>query len=185
MRKYITLLFSIVLLASANDVCAQQYYTPGQDIAGNGFVYKCIYKGNIEIYNANNVLTDAVQTRKNGNPIIYNVPLNAQPRNILHEPSIYLTLVDIFNSVLTASDKDKLRADFLGLIMYINSDTGKVMEVHYFFHPARDGFVHIAPEKYFAIEQKIKQRMSFIVTAEGKTLNFNMYTMPVRGRDLQ
>ncbi len=139
----------------------------------------------MEIYNANNVLTDAEQTRKNGSPIVYNVPLNARPRKVQHEPYIYITLVNIFNSTLSAYDKDIVRPDFMGVIMYINSDTGKVMEVKFLFNPSKNGFVHIAPEKYFAIEQKIKQRMSFIVTAEGKTLNFNMYTMPVRGKDLE
>ncbi len=184
-----SVLFLILLLFYfSNRSYGQNYYSFGQNIIGNGFVYECEnYKGvgAVRLYNSNNALTNATQTRKSGGTITYNKPFNNLPDRVVYEPRIGLSVTNIVGSALNATEKNSVGTDILGITLYINSDTGKVMEVEFIFNPARSGFVHIPPEKYYNIERQIKQNIIFNVTTEGKSLNFNVFTHAVRGRDLQ
>ena len=153
---------------------AQDYYSAGKEIAGNGFAYKCEeWFCRLRVYNANNRWTRVQMTRLNGAPLPDNPNLHVEYMTGSSIVQAANTIHEIVYSVLSEPEKAMLRKTegIMEILVYIDIKTGKAMEVEYAFFPG-EGYLKIPPEKYFAMEQLIMQKVCVEITEHGKDRNY-------------
>ena len=189
---YSILLSQIVVFQvfSANDnplvpvvtIPTQYYYSPGAIIPvgvnGSTATYACYdeFPGTdaVVLHNKSNTLTVVKQRKTDGSPMqvegiknYYTIP-----------PAKYSTIHNTIASFLTAEDKQRIKNNKNSSVLvslYINSNTGAVTEVNFFFL-TNEVFGTIPPETYYKIETALKKDFSVNMLAEGKKLNYNIYT---------
>jgi hypothetical protein len=175
------MLICIVALSTISGM-AQDYYAPGKVINGNGFTYVCKKDiGGILLYNNLNTLTFTEQKNKDGPPIKYEgFEFADKMEPYILDKTIVDKMVNAITSCLTAADKQLVKGESMTLSMYINSDTGVITEINYYFIPYRNAWCRLAPEKFYKIEQALKKDVKFTMTAGGKKLNHNICAIPVK-----
>jgi hypothetical protein len=75
--------------------------------------------------------------------------------------------------ILVLQQKQRIQGTNLSITMIISPDTGKVMEVNFWFL-CNDGFATIPVSVYRSIETKLKSDIWFTPTTQGKNLNYIM-----------
>jgi hypothetical protein len=188
-KRYRILIAMMLLWLGTGPVVAQNYYTPGTTIRGNGFTYICEDDpgndprfggfGGVRVRNANNTLTYRPPLR-NGQPILLvdDTPL------IVGGGVDYRMVCNIASSVMTARDRENAMSETLVIEIRIDPQTGRIREIEFVMDPYKNGFIRVAPEKLFQLETALKQQAVYELTAVGKTQNFVNSFMLLRGRDI-
>ncbi|GHU96143.1 hypothetical protein FACS1894156_6860 [Bacteroidia bacterium] len=159
------------------------YYAPNKIVTRNEFTYVCYewIQGGIELYNQNNTLTFVKQTFKNGSTYRYdNMELDAYPATFVKTEALATNIFNAISPCLTPAEQNLVKGDNLIVSLYINPSTGKITDVNYFFVFSHNGWCRLPPEKFFAMEQALKQQVTFNITAEGKKLNYCICGFPVK-----
>ena len=177
MKQLILLLF----LFSTCNIMAQRkingvnnLYAKDTTFYENGYAYQCdVLEGamHITLYNKKNKYTYVDQTFKATNlPVSmdenrYSGP-HLEPDNWT-KPKTF----SIINNAFSAEDKARIKGNALGILLYINSDTGKIMEVEYQFFGFKP-FASIPVSVYRKIETGLKANVWSVPTKEGKRRNY-------------
>ncbi len=169
------LLTLISLLFCANSIFAQtNYYTSTKRFNENGYSYQCDVdqsKG-VTLYNKNNQWTNIDQIYKSsGKKFIMD---DDCPDVIEFDTWVDPKCESIVNNAFSAVEKLRVKGHELFISMYVSPDTGKVIDVNFFF-VTFDPYATIPVSVYRKIEIDIKQNIWFVPTDEGKKLNYILY----------
>ncbi len=171
-----TLFLTIALLFAINSLFSQtNYYTETKTFYEDGYTYQVdrCESGNIKVYNKDNKWINKDQTYKStgeyfempdyGLELLDNKSYRAM-RNVF-----YNVLEEILSKTENKSIINEEQICFISF--YIDSETGKVDDVRFSFHRT-SGYVNIPISVFREIELKIKERLTFVVTEEGKKINY-------------
>ncbi len=181
MKKIKIVLIAICsLLLLQNGTSQTYYYAPGKtfnNVNGiSGVTYTCYDDiGGITLYNTQNTLTFVEQKKTNGSKIdfeddYYDVSL-----------SMLNIIFNTINQYLTNAEKARVKGERLIVSFYLDSNTGNVKGVNYFF-PTNSPYATIPPERYYQIEQALKKNFKVTMLPEGKKLNYGLYVYLYRIR---
>ena len=172
-RKFVlTLVLFVIAIGTTH--AQTNYYTTTHVIQRNGYTYQCDLRGDsvIELYNSTNSYTDVDQTLKDGtwvdNEYFFQDTFGAdwrEKRNLAQQ---------LTHQVFTAAELQSFQnpaGQFLWLSLYVDPDTGRVIEVSFDFSN-RFNYAKIPIEKYRQIELAIKNNVTFQISEAGKKLNF-------------
>ncbi len=165
----------VSLLFCANSIFAQtNYYTSTKRFNENGYSYQCDVdqsKG-VTLYNKNNQWTNIDQIYKSsGKKFIMD---DDCPDVIEFDTWVDPKCESIVNNAFSAVEKLRVKGHELFISMYVSPDTGKVIDVDFFF-VTFDPYSTIPVSVYRKIEIDIKQNIWFVPTDEGKKLNYILY----------
>ncbi len=165
----------VSLLFCANSIFAQtNYYTSTKRFNENGYSYQCDVdqsKG-VTLYNKNNQWTNIDQIYKSsGKKFIMD---DDCPDVIEFDTWVDPKCESIVNNAFSAVEKLRVKGHELFISMYVSPDTGKVIDVNFFF-VTFDPYATIPVSVYRKIEIDIKQNIWFVPTDEGKKMNYILY----------
>jgi hypothetical protein len=167
MKKIIILLF--ITLCSMAIQAQTYYYNESKTFKMTGYTYKCdttTYKL-VTLYNINNKLTNCLERDMVTGKPFWGNEYNPLIADHWTKPKCY----SIVNNAFTAEEKLRCKGEKLIIYLYINSQTGKLMEVKYNF-TSNDPFATIPVSTYRKIETELKENVWFTPTEEGKKLNY-------------
>lgn len=136
----------------------------------NGYSYQCdvdIAKG-VTLYNKENQLTYAKWLFKDTGkepPMPYNI------NDVKDDTWTKRKCYSIANNAFSVTEKERTKGRELDICIYIDSETGKVTEVDFYFTTVSP-FATIPVSVYRKIELELKKNIWFVPTAEGKRMNF-------------
>lgn len=171
-----TIIILIAILFCSNSLIAQtNYYTETKVFNEADYTYQCSLEptGLIYLYNVENKLTyDDMKFNHTGKKFI---PENENIRTITYE-SWKEYRKDFYNIMRNAfSDVEINLLRKSGRVIYleyfINTVTGKIDEIKFFFFK-ESGFINIPVAVFRNIELQIKANCQFVITVEGKGLNY-------------
>jgi hypothetical protein len=147
------------------------YYDETKTFYENGYTYQCDNDGgNVTLYNKQNQLTYVDKTYKDGSQLpenIYRGRVSAVEMETWSRPKARAIVNDAFST----QEKAMVKGRSFGITMYINPNTGKVVEVR-FDLGAKTPYGKIPLSTYYKIEQQLKKEIWFTMTAVGKQLNY-------------
>ena len=96
-----------------------------------------------------------------------------ETNNIVDDQQMINLAYSIIDNAFTRSTANQFESYVLGIVMYLDSNTGKVSEVSFRFSPFVP-YARIPISVYRDIELKLKEQISFTTTDVGKQLNYIM-----------
>ena len=172
--KNITLVL-IGLLFYMTDANAQtRFYDTPRTFHEQGFTYVSRLMAGVlvQLHNQNNQWINVPLANRDGTPLghpIYSPgPPTVQIDNDVHMTQLARTIV---RNAFSPAEMQRIRGSRLGVSMYIDSNTGRVMGVRFTF-AVDHGFATIPVSTYRRIEVELMNRIQFIPTAEGRRRNF-------------
>lgn len=146
------------------------YYTTNKTFTESGYTYQCDVQPSdlVRLYNKENQLTYAKWLFKDTGkepPMSYNI--NDVEEDTWTKRKCY----SIINEAFSNAEKQRMKGRELGICLYIDSDTGKVIEVDFDFL-STEPFATIPVSVYRKIELELKKNIWFVPTTEGKKMNF-------------
>ena len=177
MKRYLFLLLCS-LFACVISFAQTNYYTETKVFNETDYIYQCEIDPTdfVVLYNKDYKLTpDDVKFKSTGKTFI---PDNEDLDLITHES--WLTFRRKFYSIIqnafSESEKNilKLTPYEIYVDLYFNTETGKVDEVKFSFYK-NSAFVFVPVSVYRNMEVQIKRACQFIITEEGKRLNYIYY----------
>ena len=173
MRIYI---LTILLLFAVNNLFSQtNYYTETKTIHENGYTYQVDKYGSgiIDVYNKENKWINKKQTYKSTGEYFYMPDYGLE----LLDNKSFLSTRKILFAILeeSYSEEEKEQIKNIGkkciIEFYINSETGRVDDVRFSFHRT-SWYINIPISVFHNIELKIKEKLNFVVTDEGKKISY-------------
>ncbi len=158
------LIITLALTFSVLSVGAQgQYLYDGTSAKGSNVTYVCKHnRGVVTIYNANNVYEEVTPKRSDGVPTGIDDTVQVADQN---------TIYDIVSEVFSPAEQEWFLKNRKITIGYtVNPSSGDVMEVKFKFLDTSN-WATIPPDKFYLFEQKIKQRMKFILSTNDRKYN--------------
>jgi hypothetical protein len=169
--KNIILLVSCLLVFVVATPAQTYYYDETKTFHENGYTYQCDYvKGLVTLYNKQNRFTYAEKTYKDGRTLPEDISdgrISAIEVETWSRPKTR----SIVNGAFSAQEKALVKGERFIVTMFIDPDTGKVIEVSFVF-VVNSPFERIPPSTYYKIEQQLKKEIWFTMTDVGKQLNF-------------
>jgi hypothetical protein len=188
--KKTIMVVSILLFATAAKA-QTYYYNETKTFHEEGYIYQADFEGTVEallrsantrstnidmtnssgrvtLYNKNNRLTYAEQKNKDGSPIDMRLDFWEPP--LEYDPKDRDLIQSIVLNTLSAAEKQRIGEHSLLFDMYINPDTGDVMEVKFIF-TSTTPFATIPVSVYRQIELGLK-KLKYTPTAAGRKYNF-------------
>lgn len=169
MKKNLAIIL-MILFALAPVTLFAQYYNETKTFVEKDYTYQCDVDkrtGEVVLYNKENKYTYVDQGYTDSNEYI---PLG-KIDSFEDDNWTRRTCNTIVNNAFSAEQKARVKGRVFSVDMYIDSQTGKVIEVCF-------GFLHIDPyatiplSVYRQIEVELKKRIWFTPTAQGKRLNY-------------
>ncbi len=181
MKKKILLIVICSLLLFQNGISQTYYYAPGKtfnNVNGiSGLTYICYEQvGGITLCNKKNTLTFVDQEKTDGSG------MDIDGGNYYDMSSLMANMV--YNTVkryLTNSEKAQVKGDRLIVSLYLDSKTGNVKEVNFWFL-SDSKYTTIPPERYYQIEQALRKDFKVSMLPEGRRLNYNFHFYPFKIR---
>ena len=167
-----------MLFCSSSLLAQTNYYTETKVFNETDYIYQCEIDSTdfVVLYNKDYQLTpDDVKFKSTGKTFI---PDNENLDLITHES--WLTFRRHFYSIIqhafSESEKNilKVTPHEIYVDLYFNTETGKVDEVKFSFYK-NSGFAFVPVSVYRNMEVQIKRACQFIITEEGKQLNYLYY----------
>lgn len=167
-----------MLFCSSSLLAQTNYYTETKVFNETDYIYQCEIDSTdfVVLYNKDYQLTpDDVKFKSTGKTFI---PDNENLDLITHES--WLTFRRNFYSIIqhafSESEKNilKVTPHEIYVDLYFNTETGKVDEVKFSFYK-NSGFAFVPVSVYRNMEVQIKRACQFIITEEGKQLNYLYY----------
>ncbi len=152
------------------------YYKETKTITRNGYEYQCDVKYNywVRLYNKENQYTeDDVVYKATGETFDYPIEGGRNLWVIEPAPEMLRAAEDIVDEAFTREEAIGLKQHVLSTTMYIDPNSGKVIEVCFDFI-ILSGFEFIPVERYREIECKLKESLYFTPTETGKQLKVIM-----------
>ena len=110
---------------------------------------------------------------KDGTP--YYPPLSGPPDGIIQNHQYDMDIMNTIKAQFTAAQIDMVKGAMpLAITLYVNSDTGAVDEVSFYFI-GTEPWAKIPLETYRAIELIAKKKFTFQITAQGRRYNYYRY----------
>lgn len=167
-------IFTFILLACFMAIHAQtNYYAVTKTFNEADYTYQCdVQKSKmVYIYNKENKYTFVEQKYKDGRLLeeeYYDAPRTDYVKDDSWTKSKCYSIV---NNAFASFDKKRLKNRKLMISLYIDSNTGRVMEVEFNF-TTTNPFSTVPLSIYRSIELEIKKHIYFIPTPEGNKLNY-------------
>jgi len=177
-----TLLFTIsILILGATKGASQltimdNYYKETKTFVEDGYTYQCdvLYQLHVTLYNKENKWTyeDIIykNTGKFYAPSIYE---EKKLNPIIDDKEMTRKVLAIVDSAFTKDMTKRIGKERLVTTMYLEPNTGKVVEVCFIF-TTFSPYAQIPLSVYRDIEVKLKENISYIPTSVGKQLNYIM-----------
>ncbi|MFV0546851.1 MAG: DUF5043 domain-containing protein [Bacteroides sp.] len=167
-------IFAFILLACFGVTHAQtNYYTVTKTFNEDGYAYQCDVDESrfVMLYNKDSKYIFMDQKYKDGRPLdkkFRNMPRTYYVKDdSWTKPKCY----SIVNNAFASFDKTRLKGRELMISLYIDSTTGKIIDVEFNF-VTFNPFSTVPLSIYRNIELEIKKQIYFIPTLEGNKLNF-------------
>ncbi|MDR2129623.1 MAG: DUF5043 domain-containing protein [Odoribacteraceae bacterium] len=177
-RKTILSVISCLLLAGSTGAQTINpnisYYTTTRVIEGNGYTYQCDIDeaDRITLYNANNKFVYVKWGNKDGSPMEAGVS-NGSIETTENDTWSRSKSKSIVDNAFSAEEKAWVKGQAIIVIMIIDSETGKVIEVNFEFLK-NTPYQQIPLAVFRKIELELKREIWFKVTPAGKKLNYCM-----------
>ena len=174
MKKKINLLIIISLLFCITDANAQtRFYDTDRTFNEQGFTYvsRTIAGIMVHLHNSNHRWIGITQKNRDGTGgHEIELPSQFQTNNAIQMKQQARTII---NNAFTPAERERIRGERLTIIMYVDSQTGRVDDVVFRFVRI-GGFATIPVTTYRRIETELKNRIQFIPTDAGRRRNFLM-----------
>jgi len=181
------LLFLTALMIGAEtfaqqlDFVAPGYYRKDTVYVLNGYRYRCMgAKGMIRIYNAdyqNQWMEQKQVYKETGKNFDFGFSDVKKYYPIVNDYNMSQKVLNIINNAFTKEFATSLKNDErLNVVMYLNSETGKVEEVSFWFTHFGP-FATLPLSTYRNIELQLIRDISYTPTAIGKQLNYIMLSL--------
>lgn len=168
-----TMIISFILAFCAVYTTAQtNYYTETKTFREDGYTYQCdVLSGKrVKLYNKENKLTYVRQIFKDTKEV---PGFGFDFDDVVEDTWTKPKSLSIVNNAFTATQKQRMKNESIGISMYISPETGKVVEVDFSIVTVSP-FATIPVSVYRKIEVELKQQIRFIPTKDGKRLNYLM-----------
>ena len=169
--RNITLIL-IGILFCVTDISAQArlYDTLPRTFNEQGFAYVAFDLGGmVSLRNRDNRWIGVQEVNRDGTFVPYRgAPTPLQPNTATQMRQQALTII---NNAFTPAERQRFRGTRLEVVLYIDPTTGRVDDVEFVFD-RQLGFATIPVATYRRIELELKNRIQFVVTAEGRRRNF-------------
>ncbi len=150
------------------------YYDVTKTFQENGYTYQCDVKRStrVTLYNKENKLTNTKWTFKDTGE---EPPFPYYFDDLEDDTWTKRKSYAIVNDAFSEEEKQRIKRAKLDICIYINSNTGKVIEVDFIFL-ATDPLATIPVSVYRKIEVELKKNIWFKPTPEGKKMNYLVRT---------
>ena len=168
-----TIIFITMLFSAAFSVAQTNYYTTSKVFYSSGYIYQCDSSDSrrIELYNVSNKwIGETVSYKSTGETFVMpdeGIQLTTHASWLANEKKVE----NIVNAVFTTAQKQTITDEELTIIMYINTETGKIDDVCFSFLKD-EPYAYIPVSVYRNIELAIKENVQEVLTDEGRKLNF-------------
>jgi hypothetical protein len=168
-----TIIFITMLFSAAFSVAQTNYYTTSKVFYSSGYIYQCDSSDSrrIELYNVSNKwIGETVSYKSTGETFVMpdeGIQLTTHASWLANEEKVK----NIVNAAFTAAQKQTITDEELYIVMYINTETGKIDDVYFDFSNIGP-YAYIPVSVYRNIELAIKENVQEVLTDEGRKLNF-------------
>ena len=168
-----TIIFITMLFCAALSVAQTNYYTTSKTFYENGYIYRCDLCASrfVDLYNVNNKWIGQFPSYKStGETFVMpdaGIQLTTHASWLANEKKVE----NIVNAAFTAAQKQTITNEELKLVMYVNTETGKIDDVCFRFLNNKP-YAYIPVSVYRNIELAIKENVQEVLTDEGRKLNF-------------
>ena len=168
-----TIIFITMLFCATLSVAQTNYYTTSKTFYENGYTYRCDLCASrfLDLYNVNNKWVGKFPSYKStGETFVMpdeGIQLTTHASWLANEKKVE----NIVNAVFTTAQKQTITDEELTIIMYINTETGKIDDVCFSFLKD-EPYAYIPVSVYRNIELAIKENVQEVLTDEGRKLNF-------------
>ena len=168
-----TIIFIAMLFCTVFSAAQTNYYTTSKVFYSNGYIYQCDSSDSrrIELYNVSNKwIGETVSYKSNGETFVVpdeGIDLFTSASWFTNKNKCKSIVYDMFTDV----QKQTFADEELELIMHINTETGKIDDVCFSFLKD-EPYAYIPVSVYRNIELAIKENIQFVLTDEGRKLNF-------------
>ena len=168
MKKLIILIiatiFTLGLFAQNNTVVTTT-------IQGDGYTYVKETWNNtlkVKLYNKENEYTNTPLVNKNTGE---RPSIRIQEKRVEDDDLTFSRIDMIINKAFTDAQKEAVKGHCFGIAIYINSTTGRIMEIDYSFIKTSP-FAEIPVSVFREIELKVKDEICFMITDDGRKYNY-------------
>lgn len=163
------------------DFVAPGYYSKDTVYVMNGYSYCCEGKtGNVTLYNAdyqNNWVKKKQIYKETGKRFDFGLGDIDKYNPIIDDLNMNQKVFDIIDNAFAKNFVEYLKDDeLLNVVMYLNSETGKVEEVKFWFIDL-DAYATLPISTYRNIEVQLINEVSYTPSAIGKQLNYIMLSL--------
>ena len=168
-----TIIFITMLFCATLSVAQTNYYTTSKTFYENGYTYRCDLCASrfVDLYNVNNKWIGQFPSYKStGETFVMpdaGIQLTTHASWLANEKKVE----NIVNAAFTAAQKQTITNEELKLVMYVNTETGKIDDVCFSFLNNKP-YAYIPVSVYRNIELAIKENVQEVLTDEGRKLNF-------------
>ena len=168
-----TIIFITMVFCATLSVAQTNYYTTSKTFYENGYTYRCDLCASrfLDLYNVNNKWIGQFPSYKStGETFVMpdaGIQLTTHASWLANEKKVE----NIVNAVFTTAQKQTITDEELTIIMYINTETGKIDDVCFSFLKD-EPYAYIPVSVYRNIELAIKENVQEVLTDEGRKLNF-------------
>ena len=162
-----------MLFCATLSVAQTNYYTTSKTFYENGYTYRCDLCASrfVDLYNVNNKWIGQFPSYKStGETFVMpdaGIQLTTHASWLANEKKVE----NIVNAAFTAAQKQTITNEELKLVMYVNTETGKIDDVCFRFLNNKP-YAYIPVSVYRNIELAIKENVQEVLTDEGRKLNF-------------
>ena len=173
LRQVGIILFLVLFCATTLSVAQTNYYTTSKTFYESGYTYVCELHtpSELSLYNQSNQWIAQYPSYKSSGEIFVvsdeGIDLFTH-ESLLTNEQLCQTIV---NEKFSQEQKETIAGQELFIIMYLNTETGKVDDVRFHFHND-EPYTYIPVSVYRSIEVALKDKIQFALTNEGRKLNF-------------
>ena len=173
MKTLKILLITASLFVISGAMAQTYYYNKSTTFKQTGYTYRCntLNWGYVTLSNADNIYTDANFMYKDGSPVTDTKILQGDVTLIADDNWTKQKCMSIVDNAFSTAEKARIKGESFMVIMTIDPDTGKVIEVDFKFY-RNEPFATIPVTTYRKIEQNLKNQVWFTITPTGKQLKF-------------
>ena len=168
-----TIIFITMLFCATLSVAQTNYYTTSKTFYENGYTYRCDLSASrfLNLYNVYNKWIGQYPSYKStGERFVVpdvGIDLFTHASWLANKEKVE----NIVKAAFTAAQKQTITDEELYIDMYINTETGKIDDVCFSFLNNKP-YAYIPVSVYRNIELAIKENIQFVLTDEGRKLNF-------------
>jgi hypothetical protein len=175
-RALIILAMTFALVAAASGQATEYYAETRTFDLEVGVTYRCIHKGPVAfLFNDDNIYHDKPMTYADGRQLEIVEGWIPQPKPFTMTKECHEMIQALSKAAFTTEQKAFLKGDVFGITLFIDPDSGKLMEVEFSFAAKGSMVSCIPPATFRQLEQDLKDgRIVVQPTDYGRSLNYIM-----------